>query len=37
MHISDRYPMEEWGEMLGEAREVFPNTTFPTSWGIEVR
>ncbi|MHB0937181.1 MAG: MBL fold metallo-hydrolase [Armatimonadota bacterium] len=37
MHISDRYPMEEWGELLGEARDVFPNTVYPPSWGIEVR
>jgi len=37
MHISDRYPMEEWGEMLGEARDVFPNTVYPAGWGIEVR
>jgi len=37
MHISDRYPREEWGEMLGEAREVFPNTVYPAGWGIEVR
>jgi len=37
MHISDRYPLEEWGELLGEARDVFPNTVFPASWGIEVR
>lgn len=37
MHISDRYPREEWGELLGEARDVFPNTVYPASWGIEVR
>jgi ribonuclease Z len=37
MHISDRYPMEEWEELLGEARDVFPNTDYPASWGIEVR
>lgn len=37
MHISDRYPREEWGELLGEARDVFPNTVYPTSWGIEVQ
>jgi ribonuclease Z len=31
-HLSDRYQPEEWGELLAEARAVFPNTAFPEHW-----
>ncbi len=34
IHISDRYTREEWGELLREARAIFPNTSFPPQWGI---
>lgn len=34
-HLSDRYTTREWGEMLAEARSIFPNTSFPEAWHIE--
>ncbi|MES2737730.1 MAG: MBL fold metallo-hydrolase [Verrucomicrobiota bacterium] len=33
-HLSDRYGREEWLEMLAEARQVFPNTRFPSHWEL---
>lgn len=35
IHLSQRYMKSEWSEMLIEAREIFPNTTFPNEWSIE--
>lgn len=35
IHLSDRYPEPEWLEMLDEAREVFPETSFPSHWKID--
>lgn len=35
IHLSDRYPPEEWPELLAEARAIFPETHFPKGWGIE--
>lgn len=34
-HISERYVRTEWLEMLAEARQIFPNTRFPSHWGLE--
>jgi ribonuclease Z len=31
-HLSDRYPPEEWPDLLAEARIVFPATAFPDHW-----
>ena len=31
-HLSDRYRHEDWIQMLNEAREFFPGTTFPDHW-----
>jgi ribonuclease Z len=31
-HLSERYRMEEWPDLLAEARAVFPNTRFPNHW-----
>jgi ribonuclease Z len=33
-HLSDRYHPSEWQQMLAEAREVFPNTSFPANWNL---
>jgi ribonuclease Z len=33
-HLSDRYRANEWQELLGEARAIFPNTHFPAHWQI---
>jgi ribonuclease Z len=33
-HVSDRYRPAEWLEMLQEAREVFPNTHYPSHWSL---
>jgi len=33
-HLSDRYRPPEWLELLAEARAIFPNTHFPTGWGL---
>ena len=33
IHLSDRYPPEEWPELLNEAREVFPGDIFPADVG----
>ncbi|MFM8221121.1 MAG: MBL fold metallo-hydrolase [Planctomycetaceae bacterium] len=33
-HLSSRYTPENWGEMLAEARAVFPRTSFPNSWKL---
>ncbi len=32
IHLSDRYPRQEWLDMLAEARAVFPATRFPDGW-----
>lgn len=32
IHLSDRYPPEEWPAILDEARAIFPNTVFPRDW-----
>lgn len=34
-HLSRRYSSEEWGEMLEEARAIFPNTSFSPHWSVE--
>jgi ribonuclease Z len=31
-HLSDRYTRAEWPELLGEARAIFPNTSFTPGW-----
>jgi len=36
-HLSDRYQAEDWMEMLQEAREVFPNTHYPTHWSLDAK
>ncbi|MFK7821627.1 MAG: ribonuclease Z, partial [Planctomycetaceae bacterium] len=33
-HVSDRYDRDEWGQMLSEAKAVFPNTKFPSHWDL---
>lgn len=33
-HLSDRYRRDDWVAMLAEARAIFPNTRFPTHWGL---
>src|SRR5262249_5724228 len=33
-HLSDRYQAGDWMEMLQEAREVFPNTHYPSHWNL---
>lgn len=33
-HLSDRYQPDEWQQMLGEARAVFPATAFPEHWAV---
>lgn len=33
-HLSDRYQPEQWRELLEEARQVFPETSFPPHWAI---
>lgn len=34
-HLSDRYPKEQWLDLLAEARAIFPNTAFPDGWLIQ--
>jgi len=34
-HLSERYDRATWGEMLADARAIFPNTHFPEHWDIE--
>lgn len=34
LHLSDRYQRHEWIDMLGEAREVFAHTSYPSSWNL---
>ena len=31
-HLSERYEVEEWREMLAECRQIFPHTSFPDHW-----
>ncbi len=33
-HLSDRYEVEEWREMLAECRQIFPRTAFPDGWAL---
>lgn len=33
-HVSSRYDVEGWRGLLEEARTVFPQSTYPESWGI---
>lgn len=33
-HLSDRYERSVWGEMLTEAREIFPATRYPVEWNL---
>ncbi len=35
-HLSARYQRGDWLEMLREAREVFPKTSYAPHWGLEV-
>lgn len=32
IHLSRRYNVSEWLEMLGECRDVFPRAAFPENW-----
>ena len=32
IHLSERYPPEEWADLLAEARAIFPETYFPPHW-----
>lgn len=34
IHVSSRYPREEWAALLEEARAVFPGARFPEGWGM---
>ncbi len=34
-HLSDRYDRTGWSEMLRDAKQVFPNTSYPVHWGME--
>jgi ribonuclease Z len=34
-HLSDRYEREDWLAMLQEARQIFPNSSYPPQWGLE--
>lgn len=34
-HLSERYQRGEWLEMLREARQIFPKTSFAPHWGLE--
>ena len=34
IHLSDRYPADEWPALLDEARAIFPETYFPAHWGM---
>lgn len=34
MHISERYPLEEYPAILEEARAIFPHTHFPAAWQV---
>jgi len=34
-HLSDRYEPKDWIEMLSEARERFPATSYPPAWQID--
>jgi ribonuclease Z len=34
-HISDRYDKDGWLQLLRDARAIFPNTNFATSWKLE--
>jgi len=36
-HLSDRYQAEDWMEMLREARQVFPNTHYPSHWALDAK
>lgn len=36
-HLSDRYSEREWLDMLEEAREQFPQTSFPAGWKLDVQ
>ena len=33
-HLSDRYRQEDWLEMLAEAKQIFPNTRYPSEWHL---
>ena len=33
-HISDRYSKADFPNILSEAKDIFPNTTFPDNWVI---
>ena len=33
-HLSDRYQVDDWMEMLQEARQVFPNTHYASHWAL---
>lgn len=33
-HVSDRYDVTDWQQMLAEARDIFPNTRYPQEWRI---
>jgi ribonuclease Z len=33
-HLSDRYRQEDWLEMLAEAKQIFPNTRYPSEWNL---
>ncbi len=33
-HLSERYEVEEWRQMLAGCRQIFPRTAFPSHWGL---
>lgn len=35
-HLSDRYQRADWLEMLQEARQIFPKTSFPPHWNLDL-
>lgn len=35
-HLSDRYQRADWLEMLREARQIFPKTSYPPHWDLDM-
>ncbi len=35
-HLSDRYERADWLEMLQEARQIFPKTSYPPHWSLDL-
>lgn len=34
IHVSDRYDLKQYGEILNEAREIFPSSCFSAKWKL---